>query len=317
MPGGFVGSYPLNGSRYSEVKQVDNRQDHFSLLQKIYYKLTRPMLTDRAFSQMSMNRWLGGGHLEDPRTFNEKIQWLKVFHRDPLFPKLADKYSVRETVEERVGSWILNELYQVCDDPRDIDWHGLPNSFVLKATHGSGMNVLVRDKSTIDISAVTEQLRNWLKTDYSRFGREWVYRDTSRRIIAEAYLVDANGAVPKDYKVFCFKGLPRYIQVDVDRFTNHTRAFYDLEWNQQPFTTLYPIASGSVSPPEHLRAMLAAAEKLAKGIPFVRIDFYALPRLVFGEMTFFPGNGTEPFDPPVWDATLGQMITLPLSRHDS
>ena len=275
------------------------------------------MLTERAFSQMSMNRWLGGGQLDDPRTFNEKIQWLKLFYRDPLFPKLADKWAVREIVEKRVGSSILNELYQVCDDPRDIDWDGLPNSFVLKATHGSGMNVFVRDKSTIDTSAVTQQLQKWLKTDYSRFGHEWVYRDASRRIIAEAYLVDENGAVPKDYKVFCFNGLPRYIQVDVDRFGKHTRAFYDVEWNQQPFTILHPMASGSVSSPQHLREMLMAAETLAKGLPFVRIDFYALPRIVFGEMTFFPEGGVANFEPPAWDVQLGQMITLPPTRHHS
>lgn len=295
---------------------MENRQDHFNLLQKVYYKLARPMLTDRAFSQMSMNRWLGGG-VDNPRTFNEKIQWLKLFHRDPLFPKLADKYAVREIVKKRVGSWILNELYQLYDDPRDIDWDGLPNAFVLKATHGSGMNILVRDKSTLDTSAVTQQLQRWLKTDYSRFGREWVYRDTSRCIIAEAYLLDEKGAVPKDYKGFCFNGLPGYIQVDADRFGNHTRAFYDVQWNQQPFTILHSMASGSISPPQYLEVMLAAAETLSKGMPFVRIDFYALPRIVFGEMTFFPENGAGPFDPPAWDATLGQMITLPPSRHYS
>ena len=260
---------------------------------------------------------MGGGQLEDPRTFNEKINWLKVFHRDSFYPKLADKYAVREIVEERVGPWILNELYHVCDDPRDIVWDALPNSFVLKATHGSGMNIFVRDKSSIDIHAVTQQLQNWLKIDYSLVGREWVYRDASRRIIAEAYLVDENNEAPKDHKTYCFNGLPMYIQVDIDRFTNHSRAFYDVEWNQKAFTTLYPMARGRTSPPKHLKAILKAAESLAKGIAFVRIDFYALPRIVFGEMTFFPGNGTEPFDPPAWDAKLGHLITLPSSQHES
>jgi len=194
----------------------------------------------------------------------------------------------------------------------EIDWATLPESFVLKATHGSGMNILVTDKAALNLNKINDQLSSWMVTDYSRFGREWVYRDIPRRIIAESLLHDSTGNVPYDYKVFCMNGEPRFIQVDVDRFGVHRRVFLDVEWQRQAFTILHEQYQGDLEKPVYLDAMLDAAKTLAQGIPFVRVDFYALPKIVFGEMTFYPGNGLEMFSPPEWDLRLGQMLELPV-----
>lgn len=239
------------------------------------------------------------------------MQWLKIHDRNRRYVQLADKYAVRAFVEEKIGKDFLNDLLGVYDTPAEIDWAALPDCFVLKATHGSGMNILVNDKSALDQPKVAAQLRRWLKTDYSRKGREWVYRDSRRRIIAERFLHDASGQIPQDYKVFCFNGEPQYIQVDLGRFGHHRRAFFDTAWQRQPFTILYEPNDGDVPRPLHLPAMMEAARTLAQDIPFVRVDFYALPKLVFGEMTFYPGNATESFQPPDWDLRLGDRLKLP------
>jgi len=260
---------------------------------------------------MNLRRWFGGGDVRHPKTFNEKMQWLKIYDRNPLYVQLADKYSVRSFVEKRIGQEFLNDLLGVYSTPDEIDWSKLPKAFVLKATWGSGMNIFVRDKESIDRVKISRLMNDWLRIDYSKRGREWVYRDIPRRFIAERLILDSEGRIPYDYKIFCFDGEPRYIQVDVDRFGEHTRAYFDEEWRRQPFTILYRQFDGNISRPLHLDRMLEAARSLSKGIPFVRVDFYAIPKVIFGEMTFYPGNGTEPFVPAEWDQKLGKLIRLP------
>ncbi|WP_072016178.1 ATP-grasp fold amidoligase family protein [Leptolyngbya sp. KIOST-1] len=284
--------------------------DHFSIWQRIFYRLVRPVLTDSAYANMSLQRWLNGGNIGCPQTFNEKLQWLKVYNRNPQFCIFADKLSVREYVKEKLGNNYLNELLGVYSSVSDINWSKLPKSFVLKATHGSGMNIFVNEKDSFDKTAAIAKLRYWLKADYSLMGREWIYKNVPRRIIAEQFLRDAEGCIPKDYKVFCFEGEPYCIQVDINRFSDHRRAYFDSDWKRLPFTILYPHYDGEVNKPKYLAAMLEAAKRLSENIPFVRVDFYSLPELIFGEMTFYPGNGTEPFDPPEWDQHLGDKLIL-------
>jgi len=269
-------------------------------------------MSDTAYANMSLRRWLGGGDVSHPRTFNEKLQWLKIFDRNPLYVSLADKYAVRKYVEEKIGNDYLNELLGVWNKPSEIDWLALPDRFVLKVTHGSGMNIFVRDKAALDLTKINNQLSRWLAMDYSRFGREWVYRKIPRRIIAEPFLSDAAGNAPNDYKIFCMNGEPRYIQVDIDRFGDHRRAYFDTAWRRQDFTILYAQYPWNVDKPVHLDTMIKAASTLALGIPFIRVDFYALPKICFGELTFYPENGFGCFSPPEWDSRLGQMLELPI-----
>ena len=288
------------------------KKDYFKFHQRIFFRIVRPLMSDTAYANMSLRRWLGGGDVNNPKTFNEKLQWLKIHDRNPLYVTLADKYAVRDYVKDRVGNCFLNDLLGMWSNVSEIDWATLPESFVLKATHGSGMNILVTDKAALNLNKINDQLSSWMVTDYSRFGREWVYRDIPRRIIAESLLHDSTGNVPYDYKVFCMNGEPRFIQVDVDRFGVHRRVFLDVEWQRQAFTILHEQYQGDLEKPVYLDAMLDAAKTLAQGIPFVRVDFYALPKIVFGEMTFYPGNGLEMFSPPEWDLRLGQMLELPV-----
>lgn len=289
-------------------------KDHFSVWHKFAFWLSRRWLDDKTYAQWLLNRWLGGGNITHPITFNEKIQWLKLYNRDPLYHDLVDKYAVRKYVLDKIGDSYLNECYGVYDDPNQIDFSQLPDRFVLKATHGSGMNFLIEDKKKLDSAQVVKQLQEWLQVNYYLIGREWAYKGVKPRLICERLLVDESGNLPLDYKVFCFNGIPLFVQVDVDRFANHTRAFFDTNWIQQDFELLYPLPSEQIICPSHLEEMLNCAQALASTIPFVRIDFYAIPEIFFGEMTFYPENGCGPFRPLEWDERLGKLIKLPQSR---
>jgi hypothetical protein len=172
----------------------------------------------------------------------------------------------------------------------------------------------VLDKSLVDEKNVRATAKQWQAKNFYPAGREWVYKDIPARIVCERLLIDDQGKLPMDYKVFCFNGEPHFIQVDVNRFENHTRAIYDTEWRKQEFELLYEMATQVIERPQHLPEMMELARKLAEDIPFVRVDFYALPQLVFGEMTFYPGNGFEPFRPIEWDRNLGNLLNLPVKN---
>lgn len=286
-------------------------KDHFNFLQKLFYKFARHFISDQHYAQMSLKRWIGFGDVSNPQTFNEKIQWLKLYWKRPEYSDYADKFKVRRLVEEKIGTKYLNICYRSYLDASEIDFESLPSSFVIKTTHGSGMNIFVTDKVNLNKKNVIMQINKWLTTDYSSTGREWIYQAIQPRIIIERLLKDGRGDLPKDFKVFCFSGIPKYIQVDVDRFSNHTRAFYDIDWVRQPFTILFENFQGDIPRPDSLTEMLECARVLAKGIPFVRVDFYLLDRVYFGEMTFYPENGAGFFDPIEWDRKFGDELELP------
>lgn len=287
-------------------------KNHLCFLERAFFRFTRSFLTDKQYARMILARSLGiWTDIDAPITFNQKLQWLKLYDRNAEYTRFADKYAVRSYVAERIGETFLNDVYFIGKSASDIPWNNLPTSFVIKCTHGSGFNIIVTNVDGFDKAHSVATLNKWLKTDYSRYGREWVYGKIVPRIMVEKFLQDQNGKVPQDYKVFCFKGDPRYIQVDVDRFGDHTRAYYDAEWRRQPFTILYQQFAGDVPRPPQLSVMLDAARKLAADIPFVRVDFYSLPEIKFGEMTFFPEAGHGRFVPEEWDRRLGEELTLP------
>lgn len=289
------------------------KQDHFTFWQKAIFKFRRPWMNDKTYAGWMLKRRLDSpGDIDNPKTFNEKIQWLKLYNRNPRYCRLADKYAVREYISGKIGDSYLNKLYAVYDKPEDIRLADLPDRFVLKATHGNGMNLIVPDKSAINERKAQITARRWLSSNYYRAGREWVYKGISRRVLCERLLTDYEGAAPMDYKIFCFNGLPRFIQVDVDRFQNHTRAFFDTEWRRQDFSLVYEETTRPLARPERLEEMIRLAHVLAEDIPFLRVDLYALPQPVFGEMTFYPENGFGPFRPAEWDARLGQLLRLSL-----
>ncbi len=251
--------------------------------------------------------------LANPTTFSEKLCWLMINNRSPTLTQCADKYAVRDYVKERAGGEILNELYGVWDQPDDVDFRALPTSFVLKVTWGWAMNLFCRDKSVLDVPAARTQLRSWMRRNHYWTAREWPYKNIRARIIAERFLQSEDASPPKDYKIYCFNGTPRMIQVDSDRFTHHTRDMFDLNWQPYPFTYVHPRCPETIPRPRNLDQMLDIARKLSLGMVFVRIDLYSVKgQTVFGEMAWYPEGANGLFDPARYDRVIGDWLVLPI-----
>lgn len=256
-------------------------------------------------------------NLTDPKTLNEKLNWLKLYWFDPEAFIGSDKYRVRELVENRGLGGILNELYAVWDSPDSIDISSLPNEFVMKTTHDSGHIAICTDKKNFDLSATKKMFQKAMRYDYCFFSAEWPYHTEKPRIVCERLLKDNKAGELFDYKFYCFNGEPYCIFFASDR-KNHVKAdYYDLEWNLMPFRWRYE-PSGRVYPaPERLQDMIEYAKILSKGFPFVRVDFYqANGQVYFGELTFFHGGGYGHYQPETIDRSMGDMITLP-ERQDA
>jgi hypothetical protein len=250
--------------------------------------------------------------LRNPVTFNQKIQWLKLNYHNPILTRMADKYSAKEVVKERLGDDRSVPTAAIFNSPDQIRLADLPNALALKATHGSGWNIISRDKSELDEGEIQSYFRFWLGKSYYMYSKEWAYKHIRPRVICEPLLIDEHGNLPLDYKFFCFGGEARFVQVDFDRFTNHTRAFYDIEWRKQPFSVGYPLSEKTVDRPRKLNQMLELAQALSADLPFLRVDQYVVSDEVFiGELTAYPGNGMETFTDEVSNRRLGDMLELP------
>jgi len=286
----------------------------------ISYILNRPIIREITpeswFLRVRYYFYIGKKlNLENPITYNEKLQWLKLYYQQPMLNKLADKYEVRNFVANRIGE---NHLIPLIGGPwdkfEDIDFDMMPKQFVLKTTHDSGGVVICRNKDNFDIYAAKEIINTHLKRKFYWIGREWSYKKITPRIVAEKYIVDESGYELKDYKIFCFNGVPKVIQVDFGRFTDHKRNFYSTDWKYIGFTThIYPTDPEiKIRRPKKLPSMLSIAKKLSKGLPHVRVDLYMTnDEIYFGELTFYHGSGFEKFSPEEWDTILGGWLDLP------
>lgn len=252
-------------------------------------------------------------NLQNPQTFNEKLQWLKLYDRNLLYPIMVDKYAAKKYISDLVGAEYLIPTLGVWDRAEDIDFDLLPDQFVLKTTHDSGGVIICRGKEAFDQTSVKQALKQRLKTNYYLQGREWPYKKVRPRVIAEPYLEDESGEQLKDYKVLNFGGMPRIIQLDFDRFTEHKKKLYSPNWQEMPFEFNYPTDRERSFPrPERLDEMLALARKLSEGFPFLRTDFYIVNGKIYvGELTLYPASGFGKFNPESWDKTLGSWIPLP------
>lgn len=254
--------------------------------------------------------------LEKPRSLNEKIQWLKLNDRTPLHTRCADKYAVREHVANRIGSEFLIPLILHTRNPADINPEKLPDyPFIIKTTHDSGKPIIVWDKSKLDWSKTRHALKKKLRTNFYYFLKEWPYKNIKPGINVEKLIMDDKGNIPMDYKFYCFNGRVAFITVDVDRFTNrHKRNCYDAEWQllAMRYGTKSPDPDMVLMKPPCFHLMRSSAETLAKDFYFIRVDLYNLENKVyFGEITFHPGSGFQPYIPPEWDNKLGDMLRLP------
>lgn len=245
--------------------------------------------------------------INNPKRFNEKIHWLKIHPQVSDGDVLADKYRVREFIKNTIGEKYLVPLLGVWDNADDVDFDKLPNKFALKANHGSGWNIICKDKSKLDINKARKKMRYWMKHDQYPVSREWQYKKTPHKIICEQFL-EYNIL---DYKFFCFNGNPRFIQVDVNRFTNHRRAFFTTNWEPALFSISYQKPEIMPERPAQLEEMVYIAKKLSQNKAFIRVDLYVHDNNVFfGEITLHPGGGAEPFIPDEYDYKLGEMLKL-------
>ena len=288
---------------------------------RLYWKLEKYMsfdwMSDRAYIKLkyhaAMDKKL---NLKNPKTYNEKLQWLKLYDRNPLYTTLVDKHAVKEYVNDRIGEEYIIPTLGVWDRFDDIDFDSLPDQFVLKCTHDSGGLVIVTDKTKLDLNEAKKKLEDSLAVNFYKIGREWPYKNVPPRIIAEKYMVDNNTGELKDYKFFCFNGVPMYLFVASDRNKVKQEVkfdYFDINFNRLPLRqAVHPNSTYPIEQPRKYEEMVALASELSKGIPHVRVDLYEVNgRVYFGEYTFFHHGGMVPFVPEEYDYIWGEQILLP------
>ena len=252
-------------------------------------------------------------NLKYPRTYNEKLQWLKLYDRKPIYTTMVDKFEAKQYIAEQIGQEYIIPTLGVWDRFDDIDFDTLPNQFVLKCTHDSGGLVIVRDKTNFNLVAAKKKIEKSLKTNYYFHGREWPYKDVKPRIIAESYIEDAETEELRDYKWFCFHGVAKILGVFCGRSSDMTTAdFFDADYCPVDMTRGYPRAAVLPEKPKCFEKMKQLAEKLSADMPHLRVDFYEVNGNIYvGELTFFPSSGFAPIEPELWDERMGSWITLP------
>lgn len=308
----------INNLNMSKIKTLlhyifyDRRALKLALLQKsaILYRSDAKYL--KKLFKLRMGKDL---NLDNPKTFNEKLQWLKLYNRKPEYTRMVDKYEAKRYVADIIGEEYIIPTLGVWERFEDINFDALPNQFVLKTTHGGGNTgvVICKDKNTFDILKAKKKLEASLKQDIYISLREWPYKNVKRRIIAEEYVVDNNGEL-NDFKFFCFNGEPKVMLVATERNSKTGVCFdyFDMEFNHLPFEQGGPNSKQLLTRPEVMADMIQIAKSLSRNIPQVRVDLYNVDgRIFFGEMTFFDSSGMAEFNPQEWDRIFGDWIELP------
>jgi hypothetical protein len=283
-------------------------------MKRILWKLLR-ILPDKLLIRLRYLKVYGClPNLDTPQTFDEKIQWYKLYYRDPLMTDLTDKFAVRKYIEGNGLAAILNKLYGVYDRVDEIDFSRLPKSFVLKATHSCGMNIICKDKNNLNWDKCCRTMNKWLKTNYFYAGREWAYKNIKPRLICEKYLENEEFNELIDYKIYCYNNKPEVLFVCTGRFSAGGLKYnaYDMNWNRIYAYKGKPCSDLIIEKPNTFDAMIAVAKKLCKGFPFVRVDLYLVKdQIIFGELTFYPDGGLIPFTPDNYNLFFGNYFILP------
>ncbi len=287
------------------------------------------LIPDKLYLKAEFYLYMGKKlNLKNPQTYNEKLQWLKLYNRKPIYTTMVDKYAAKQYVCERIGEQYIIPTYGVWEKFEDIDFNQLPKQFVLKTTHDSGSIVICKDKDKFDKKIAELILSKSLQSDFYLVSREWPYKNVPRRIIAEKYMEDDSTIIVnskgqevskdeglKDYKFFCFNGKVKAMFIGSDRFTEGEETkfdFYDEHFNHLPFRQGHLNAKPHPSKPENFELMKSLAEKISIGEPHERIDFYeSNGKVYFGEITFFHFGGVVPFEPEEWDYKFGSWLELP------
>lgn len=273
-----------------------------------------PLLGDRVY--VKWHYFLRTGkklRLDNPLTFNEKLQWLKIYDRHESYTRMVDKYEVKKYVSEILGEDYIIPTLGVWNSWEEIDFSTLPEQFVLKCTHDSQSTVICKDKSTFNLENAKRIINTHLKKNYYWQSREYPYKDLRGRIIAEKYMVDESENELKDYKFFCFNGEPKMLLLISGRYVDQRQDFYDMNFNLLPVQRRkHPNSGIAREIPKGFDSMKELAAQLSKGIPHVRVDFYNINgKIYFGEFTFFSAGGNLPFEPDIWDRIIGDWLVLP------
>ncbi|MDC1395834.1 hypothetical protein N8368_04945 [Bacteroidia bacterium] len=250
--------------------------------------------------------------LENPSDWGEKMQWLKINYHNPLQTICSDKYAVRQFIRDKGYEQTLNDVHQHISQVSELDIESLPTQFVIKAAHGSGWNMVCKDKSKVNWFIWIKIFHSWLSNNIFWPGREWPYKNMPATIVVEKYLEDESGQL-MDYKFFCFDGQPSFVQANKGRDTSeHAQNFYDLDWNILPFgKDLVPLPHVDIPKPSLLKEMIKMAKDLSEDFPFVRVDLYQTNgRIVFGELTFYPKSGLPDFVPSEYNQIIGDKLKL-------
>lgn len=313
--------------KYKKAYQK-SRHKKRNLLQKIlffpinlYFFINQKVLPKKLSIMLTFKRIYGFfPNLKNPKTLNEKLQWKKLYDHKKIYSIYADKYAVRKIIEKKIGKKYLVPLILETQNPEEIDFSKLPNSFMVKANHGGGMNLIVKDKSKPDFKLIKEICKEWLKTNFYGLAGEWQYKNIKPRILIEKLLLDNEGKIPHDYKFNCFNGKVKFIQVDTNRFSNHQRTYYDKNWKLLHLNWCEKKEFGdnpaedinwNIKKPKGLKKMIKISEKLSKDFDYVRVDLYTLnEKIYFGEFTFSHGGGYLSFFPKKYDRIFGDMLKL-------
>ena len=291
---------------------ITDKYYRFGILQsKGFFK----RMDDKKYLEMMYQFKLGKPlDLERPRTFNEKLQWLKLYDRNPMYIQMVDKCEVKKLVANIIGEEYIIPTLGVWDSFEDIDFSKLPNQFVLKCTHDSGGLVIVKDKSEFNKKKAKTIINKSLKRNFYYYGREWPYKDVKPRVIAEQYMEDERTQDLPDYKIHNFGGVPKVILLCRNRYKEQglTEDFFTDNWTHLNVKRPnHENANIVVEAPPALEKMLDLAKKLSKNIPFLRTDFYIINgKVYFGELTFFPASGFDGFDPSSFDSVMGEWIKI-------
>lgn len=281
---------------------------------KLFRKLSR-LIPDRIYLQIVYFRHFKKFiDFDNPKTFNEKIQWLKLNYRKEEYTNLVDKYRVKQYITKLIGEEYVIPTLGVWNNVDDIDFKSLPEKFVLKCNNDSGGIVICKNKKDFDEAKAKSFLKERLKNNGYWYGREWPYKNVKPCIIAEKYMEDSISKDLKDYKFFCFNGSMEFFDIDIDRFIEHRSNYYDRDGNFLPFGKTYcpPDYTKKIEMPKNLDKMIELAETISHNTVLSRIDFYEIDgQVYFGEITFYPGSGFSPFTDEKWDYKLGDMIDLP------
>jgi len=275
-------------------------------------------LSDKTFLKLVFRNRVGYTlNLRCPTTFNEKLQWLKLYNRDPIYTKMVDKYTAKEYVSEKLGGEYIIPTLGVWNSFDEINFESLPNQFVLKTTHDSGGVIICTDKKTFDFDDARKKFTKRLKKSFFMQSREWPYKNVVPRIIAEEYIEEIGFGSFYEYKMFCFNGKIKMVLVCKGEFLDSERTidYCDEKFNKLPFISYNQPSKDEVEMPKEKEQLFEIAEKLSKDIPHVRVDMYVVnDKIYFGELTFFHGSGFQAFEPREWDSKIGEWLELPLEK---